>query len=83
MSQCSLSGKLIIGLHCRGAFVTDTIITLVYLYHLRRTLWGQNETSDSVCFVIGRVLIRSASYTTVFAAITAVLAQQFGDKNIY
>ncbi|ORY88167.1 hypothetical protein BCR35DRAFT_324440 [Leucosporidium creatinivorum] len=63
-----------------GACATDLCITIVYLIHLRRNLRGKTELSDSVVLVIGRVVIRSASYTTIFAALTAIMAQRFGDS---
>lgn len=54
-------------------------ITSVYLVQLRHTLWGKNDTSDSVFLLIGRMVVQSAMYTAVFAALVAIMAQLFCD----
>ncbi|ORY88155.1 hypothetical protein BCR35DRAFT_351272 [Leucosporidium creatinivorum] len=58
----------------------DLTITTVYLIQLRRTLWGKNSTSDSVFLLIGRLVVRSAAYTAVFAALVAIMTQLFCDS---
>lgn len=55
-------------------------ITAVYLVQLRHTLWGKNSTSDSVFLLIGRMMVQSAMYTAVFAALAGIMTQLFFDS---